>query len=288
MDGGWARNASRKDVSQPPPARACDCGSARRTSNARAPRPAASVGLSGSAVHNRAATGRLHRVYRGVYSLVPPKLLTREGRYLAAVFACGPGAVLSHRSAAVLHGLRDWGHTKIDVTIPGRSARRHDGIVVHRSTTLTDKDVTVVDGIPCTTVGADAVRPRGGRHPPGARARLRPGGGDGGVRPARPARPTRPQPHQTGRRARPGRPRRALHRPHADPVRARGSRACAEPSGRPPRPRGQRIRRPGRRRAAASRPISSGVSSGSSSRPTAASSTARARRSSATAATISA
>ena len=70
---------------------------------------------------------------------------------MAAVLACGPGAVLSHRSAAALLELRDWGHTKIEVTVPRRSARRHDGIKVHRSTTLTDKDVTKVNGIPCTT-----------------------------------------------------------------------------------------------------------------------------------------
>jgi hypothetical protein len=68
------------------------------------------------------------------------------------VLACGPGAVLSHRSAARLHELRDWSHTKIEVTVPNRSARAHPGIAVHRSTTLTDKDVTVVNNVPCTTV----------------------------------------------------------------------------------------------------------------------------------------
>ena len=52
------------------------------------------------------------------------------------------------------------------VTVPSRSARRHPGIKVHRSTTLTDKDVTVVNGIPTTTIArtlldlADVVTPR--------------------------------------------------------------------------------------------------------------------------------
>jgi hypothetical protein len=87
-----------------------------------------------------------------VYSLVPNELLTRDGLYLAAVLACGPGAVLSHRSAAVLHELRDWGHTTIEVTVPRRSRRRHAGITVHCSTTLTDADVTVVNNIPCTSL----------------------------------------------------------------------------------------------------------------------------------------
>jgi hypothetical protein len=71
---------------------------------------------------------------------------------MAAVLACHPVGVLSHRSAAALLGLRDWGGTKIDVTVPGRSRREHDGVTVHCSTTLADKDIDVVNNIPCTTV----------------------------------------------------------------------------------------------------------------------------------------
>jgi len=110
------------------------------------------VGLSASAVRKRVPTRRLHRLHAGVYSVVPRHLLKREGLWTAAVLACGPGAVLSHRSAAALLELRDWGGTKIDVTVPRRSRRRHDGVKVHCSTTLIDKDVTVVNNIPCTTV----------------------------------------------------------------------------------------------------------------------------------------
>jgi predicted transcriptional regulator of viral defense system len=110
------------------------------------------LGLSARAVQDRAATGRLHRIHKTVYSLVPKALLKREGLYMAAVLACGPGAVLSHRSAAVLHHLRDWGHTRIEVTVPRRSARTHPGVAVHRSTTLTAKDITVIDGIPVTSL----------------------------------------------------------------------------------------------------------------------------------------
>jgi predicted transcriptional regulator of viral defense system len=75
-----------------------------------------------------------------------------KGRYLAAVLACGPAAALSHRSAADLHGLRETNRAPIDVTVPGRTARRHDGIDLHRSTTLTPADVTIVDALPVTTV----------------------------------------------------------------------------------------------------------------------------------------
>jgi hypothetical protein len=71
---------------------------------------------------------------------------------MAAVLACGPGAVLSHRQAAALYGIRDTARAKIDVSIPSRSVLRRPGIDVHRAPTLTRADVAIVDGIPCTTV----------------------------------------------------------------------------------------------------------------------------------------
>src|SRR5947209_204359 len=110
------------------------------------------LGLTASAVRHRASAASLHRCYRGVYSLVPASLLGREGRWLAAVFAAGPGAVLSHRSAAALHGLRSYFGKYVDVTIPCRTSRRHRGVRIHRSLTLTAADVTVVSDVPCTTV----------------------------------------------------------------------------------------------------------------------------------------
>jgi predicted transcriptional regulator of viral defense system len=112
----------------------------------------AAVGLSVNAVQKRAASGRLHRIHRGVYSLTPKRLLTREGHWMAAVLSCGPSAVVSHRTAAKLHGLLDYNGAKLDVTVPGRRGRRRGYIVVHGSTTLTPSDVTVVNNIPCTTV----------------------------------------------------------------------------------------------------------------------------------------
>jgi hypothetical protein len=99
----------------------------------------------------------LYRRYRGVYTLVPPSMLSLKGRYLAAVFACGDSAALSHRSAADLHGLRRTDRAPIDVIVPGRTARRHDGIELHRSTTLTAADITIVDAIPVTTVARTAL-----------------------------------------------------------------------------------------------------------------------------------
>lgn len=110
------------------------------------------LGLSPSAVRTRLARGKLHRCYPGVYSLVPPALLTREGRWMAAVLACGRGAVLSHVTAATLHELIRSDSTYFHVTVPGRSPRTHQPIRAHRSTTLDQADVTFVNNIPCTTV----------------------------------------------------------------------------------------------------------------------------------------
>jgi hypothetical protein len=71
---------------------------------------------------------------------------------MAAVLASGPGAVVSHRTAAKLHGLLNYQGTKLDVTVPGTCRRSWRRFVVHRSTTLSPDDVTVVNNIPCTKV----------------------------------------------------------------------------------------------------------------------------------------
>ncbi len=61
----------------------------------------AAVGIGPSGTRNRVAAGRLHRVHRGVFA-VGHALLPGRGHWMAAVLACGPDAVLSHRSAAAL------------------------------------------------------------------------------------------------------------------------------------------------------------------------------------------
>jgi hypothetical protein len=71
---------------------------------------------------------------------------------MAAVLACGPEAVLSHRSAAALWGLREDSRSRIDVTAPGRRGRIPVGIDAHRHGFLAGADRTSVDGIPCTSV----------------------------------------------------------------------------------------------------------------------------------------
>jgi very-short-patch-repair endonuclease len=88
-------------------------------------------GLTDSAIATRVRTRRLHRLHHAVYA-VGHAGLTMRGRFLAAVKACGEGAVLSHRSAAALWDLLPWDEgRKPDVIARGK--RRVDGVAAHRS-----------------------------------------------------------------------------------------------------------------------------------------------------------
>jgi very-short-patch-repair endonuclease len=108
------------------------------------------AGLSAEAISRRVRAGRLHRVFRGVYAVGHPKL-SNEGRWMAAVLACGPAAVLSHHSAAELWRMLSPRRGPIDVLVAGRSGRRQRrGALLHRSTTLTQREITRRAAIPVT------------------------------------------------------------------------------------------------------------------------------------------
>jgi hypothetical protein len=84
-----------------------------------------------------------------VYAVGHPGLPLR-GRFLAAVKACGEGAVLSHFSAAVLFGLVRWEDRYPEVTVARRGTRRVTGVRVHRTRWLEARDVTCRDAIAVT------------------------------------------------------------------------------------------------------------------------------------------
>lgn len=108
------------------------------------------LGLSTQAVERRVLAGRLHRLHQLVYA-VGHRNIPREGRWLAAVFACGPGAVLSGPSAAALWAL--WrGDAQVTVTVPVASPRRHAGVTVRRCPTMDEGETTTRRDIPVTTV----------------------------------------------------------------------------------------------------------------------------------------
>jgi very-short-patch-repair endonuclease len=104
-------------------------------------------GLTDEGIKVRLRTGRLHRIHRGVYA-VGHTALTREASWLAAVKACGPHALLSHSSSAMLFGFLRWEERLPDVTIPARTKCRVPDIRVHRTRSLHPEDVLRHKGVP--------------------------------------------------------------------------------------------------------------------------------------------
>lgn len=69
---------------------------------------------------------------------------------MAAVLACGPGAMLSHRSAAALWRFGDETPGVIDVAIARHSSLRRPGLRVHDRAGLWNRDIGARHGIPVT------------------------------------------------------------------------------------------------------------------------------------------
>jgi hypothetical protein len=105
------------------------------------------LGFTRHEIDNRRSSGRLHPIHRGVYA-VGHRVVSREGKWMAAVLAGGAGAVLSHGSAAALWELRATKGRAIDVTV-GKHAER-PGIRFHRAQ-LDPTEITQRRGIPVTT-----------------------------------------------------------------------------------------------------------------------------------------
>ena len=107
------------------------------------------VGVSTSVVTKRVARGALFRQHRGVYSAGHAEL-SREGEFLAAVFAGGEGALLGHEAGAELLGLRRYPASVIDVVVP-RKRKSPPGVRFHEAT-IDPRDRTTHKRIPVTSV----------------------------------------------------------------------------------------------------------------------------------------
>jgi very-short-patch-repair endonuclease len=97
------------------------------------------LGISGYSMRHRARVGEWQRIQRGVYAAFSGEV-TREARLWAALLRAGPGAVLSHQTAAELYGLIKEPRPLIHVTVPADSnpakSARIPGVMVHRSRIL--------------------------------------------------------------------------------------------------------------------------------------------------------
>lgn len=114
------------------------------------------LGVGRRAIESRLARRVLVPLHRGVYAFGHRRLRV-EGRWLAAVLATGDGAVLSHRDAAALHGLRPPPRSaKVTVSTTG-AARSTAALWVRRRRLLTADDVTRIQAIPVTSVARTLV-----------------------------------------------------------------------------------------------------------------------------------
>lgn len=118
-------------------------------------RQLARLGIGRASIAKALRAGRLHLLHHGVYA-VGHTDLSLYGECLAAVLGGGPGALLSHYSAAWLLGLLKASPVPVHVT--GPSPRRHrSSIRQHRSRTLIDEDRGLEKGIPVTSVSRTAL-----------------------------------------------------------------------------------------------------------------------------------
>lgn len=110
------------------------------------------LGLTADGIKHRIARGRLHPVGRGIYAVGRPEL-TPQGRWMAAVLACGgPGmAALSHSSAAALFRIGTEQAAAIEISRRSPDPVRVPGIRVHRRPALRNGWYGHYEGIPITT-----------------------------------------------------------------------------------------------------------------------------------------
>lgn len=109
------------------------------------------LGYGRHAIAHRINKGLLFPIRRGVFAVGRPEV-TDKGCWMAAVLACGDGAVLSHSSAAALWHIGREQRDLVEVSLPSSSRRRHPGLRIHRRPSLNlARDMTREYGIPCTT-----------------------------------------------------------------------------------------------------------------------------------------
>lgn len=104
------------------------------------------LGFTESAIRHRLRTGRLFRLWRGVYAVGRPDVSER-GRWKAATLACGPGAALDGESGAALWDVRSNEGKEIEVSVPGDGGRGLSGIKARRVRGLAEH-TSEIDGIP--------------------------------------------------------------------------------------------------------------------------------------------
>lgn len=114
------------------------------------------LGLGPRAISRRGESKQLERLFRGTYLVGP--IAPPRAREMAAVLACGPDAMVSHRSATGLWSVfpAPSASDPVDITVVGRRSQV-SGIRARTATALADDERTRVDGIPVTSIGRTLV-----------------------------------------------------------------------------------------------------------------------------------
>jgi very-short-patch-repair endonuclease len=107
------------------------------------------LGAGKEYIRYQLTSGRWVRIHPGVYQ-IDNRPLTWKSQLLAAVLACGPRALVSHRAALMLWGLEGISSAPVELTVPFGSLPIPDGVVVHR--TRRDRETATAQGVPVTTV----------------------------------------------------------------------------------------------------------------------------------------
>jgi very-short-patch-repair endonuclease len=108
------------------------------------------IGLTRHMISGRLAVGTWRTLYPGVYRLRGAPQ-TWYQRLMAACLAAGSDAVASHRAAANLWGLGEFGDP-VEVTVPAQRRVRLPDVTLHRATRLSSGEICRVHGIPATVV----------------------------------------------------------------------------------------------------------------------------------------
>lgn len=114
------------------------------------------AGLTAAQIKQLVRAGALHRRHHGVY-IVGHLALAPLAREAAAVLACGPGAVISHWSAAHLLGLVEPRPSVVEVTVIGGRCRRQEGLRAHQLAALAPSDIKRQQRIPLTSAARTIV-----------------------------------------------------------------------------------------------------------------------------------
>ncbi|MDW3221207.1 MAG: AbiEi antitoxin N-terminal domain-containing protein [Acidimicrobiales bacterium] len=107
------------------------------------------LGVTKAARRTLVRNGDLVPLHRGVFA-VGSDPLSWEQMVRAALLAPGARRVATHRSALRLHGMRSV-DDEIEVAVRHPARSRLDGVIVHRSVDLIERDIMVVRGMEVTT-----------------------------------------------------------------------------------------------------------------------------------------